>query len=200
MALRRSRTRSCAVRRRLRMAASSDDAVSSSSPLSSMLRPICFASSGAGSRTSRTPASCGPVHDFRRTSNRSVAMSVSPMSSSSSDVSRPPREARSSAALTSRAPPIEACACSARSRSASSVWSWRSADVLRVGHRKSWPAPAPATARRRLPRPAARRSRAAPARAASRRRRPRRRRGQARERCGSSAIQKRHGREAHAPA
>ncbi len=108
MALSRSRTRSCAVRSRLRIEASSGDAESRTSPASSTLRPMRAASSGAGSSSSRRVPRCGPLDDRRRAAKRSVASSVAPSSSSSPAVRRPPRgpHARVVARM-SRAPPIE---------------------------------------------------------------------------------------------
>ena len=128
MAFSRSRTRSWAVRSRFRMAASSAEAESSTSPLSSTLRSIRSRRAGAGSSSSRSSARCGAFQPASRAREQVGGRAhVSATSSSSGAVSRPPRSARPMGARTSRAPPMLACAWSSSSRTASSVWSCSSA-------------------------------------------------------------------------
>ena len=98
---------------------------------------ICSRSSGAGSRASRTPPSCGsgparqacgePLGGIERRRPRRAAR---PASAGRRDA------ARSSAARMSRAPPIDACACSREQSLRLVGLVLEQADVRRVRHRQ----------------------------------------------------------------
>ena len=201
MAFSRSRTRSWAVRSRWRMAASSAEAESSTSPLSSTLRSIRSRSAGAGSSASRTLGEVRPLPAGqplgeqaggpRRLGHVQQLQRGQPAAAPGTPDGVP---------RTSRAPPMLAWACSSSRRTASSVWSCSSATWMRVGDRQG-----------RLGQLARRSEGGQLAEHAddgvelqgaqrARRRRPHRPPAQRRERCGSSAIEKRNGAAAQSPA
>ena len=201
MAFSRSRTRSCAVRSRLPDGGQLGRSRVEQLAASSMLRTICSASSGAGSRSSRTPAGAAPSTTSAASRIARWPSSVSPMSSSS--VGRQPASTRRPA----RARP----GCRARRRSMPAPGRRAAGPPRRSG---------PGAGRRASRRPIGRRRQRQLTRRLERGQRGQllddrrelqraqrpvvggahRRRGQPREMWGSSAIQKRNGREAQAPA
>ena len=199
IALSRSRTRSCDVRRRRRMAASSAEAVSSTAPavVDAALDPLAqggdvqqrlgelgeMAAAPAGEAVPTAPGHAQRLGHVEQLPGRHAAAAACPLQRAA-DVAR-------------AADP--ACACSSMRRAASSVCSWSRRDERRVGHRqrlarqlaRGWERRQPGeqlddrVELERTPR--------------CRHRRRRRARAQ-RETWGSPSVHRRYGRAAHSPA
>ena len=135
---------------------------------------------------------------LRRTGQQPAAVSAT--SSSSGAVSRPPRRARPMGPATSRAPPMLAWDWSFSSRTASSVWScssqtWMASASGRAASASSRDGPKAVSSAEHAD-DGVELQRAQRARIGGALRPP----AQRRERCGSSATEKRIGRAAHSPA